>query len=61
MGVFDFFKKPKWKHSNSQVRLAAIGDMGADDLETLFEIIRHDSDQQVRLAALTKVNDRESG
>ena len=56
MGLFDFFKKPKWKHSNSTVRLAAIDGMGVDDMETLIEIIRDDSDQQVRLAALEKVD-----
>jgi len=60
MGLLDFFKKPKWKNSNSKVRLAAVDDMSVDDLETLVEIIREDSDQQVRLTALMKVDDRKS-
>jgi hypothetical protein len=60
MGLFDFFKKPQWKHSNSKIRLAAVDEMNVDDLETLIEIIRHDSDQQVRLAALAKVDDQQS-
>jgi len=58
MGLFNFFKKPKWKHSNTQVRLTAVAEMSLDDLDTLMEIIREDSDQQVRLAALRKLNDR---
>jgi len=60
MGLLNFFKKPKWKNSKSNVRLAAIDDMSVDDLETLVEIIREDSDQQVRIAALAKVDDRKS-
>ncbi len=60
MGLFDFFTKPKWKNSNSQVRLKAVENMSVDELETLLEIIREDSDRRVRLAALIKVNDRES-
>jgi len=55
MGLFDFFKKPKWKNSNSQVRLKAVESMSVDELETLLEIIREDSDRRVRLAALIKV------
>ena len=58
MGIIDFFKKPKWKNSNSKIRLAAVEEMSADDLETLVKIIRDDSEQQVRLAALMKVDDR---
>ena len=60
MGLFDFLKKPKWKNSNSQVRLKAVEKMSVDDLETLLEIIREDSDRRVRLAALVKINDPES-
>ena len=59
MGLFNFFK-PKWKHSNRQVRLTAVENMSVDDLETLLEIIREDADQEVRLAALAKIDDRES-
>jgi hypothetical protein len=60
MGLLNFFNKPKWKNSDSQVRLTAVENMSVDDLETLLEIIRKDSDQHVRIAALKKVNDRES-
>ena len=59
MGLFNFFK-PKWKHSNRQVRLTAVENMSVDDLETLLEIIREDADQKVRLAALAKIDERES-
>lgn len=60
MGLFNFFNKPKWKNSDSQIRIAAIESMSVDDLETLLEIIREDSDQQVRLTAFRMVHDREA-
>lgn len=60
MGLFNFFNKPKWKNSNSQVRLKAVEDMSTNDLKTLLEIIREDSNLQVRIVALRKVGDRES-
>ncbi len=59
MGLFDFFKKPKWKNSSSSVRLKAVEEMTFDDLETLLEVIREDSNQQVRLTALMKIDDRQ--
>lgn len=60
MGLFNFFNKPKWKNSDSQVRIAAVEDMSVNDLKTLLKIIREDSDQQVRLTAFRKIHDRES-
>ena len=60
MGLFDFFKQPKWKNGNSTVRLSAVEEMDSKDLETLLEIIREDTDLQVRQAALAKIDDQQS-
>jgi len=60
MGLFDFFKQPKWKNGNSAVRLTAVNEMDNGDLEILLEIIREDADLQVRQAALAKIDDQQS-
>ena len=60
MGLLDFFRQPKWKNGNSSVRLAAVDEMDSRNLETLLEIIREDSDLQVRQAALAKIDDQQT-
>lgn len=59
MGLFDFLK-PKWKSKNPEVRLAAVGVMGAKELGTLKDLAAADEDRRVRLAALERIDDRES-
>ena len=54
------FKKPKWKHSDPNVRLAAVQEIDADDTETLSSLVLNDDDKSVRLAALARIVDLES-
>lgn len=56
MNLFKFFK-PKWQHSNPQVRLAAVREIGADKVELLATIIREDTELTVCQAALGRLAD----
>jgi hypothetical protein len=58
MGLTDLFK-PKWKHSNVAVRTAAVKGLSADDLATLVQIVKNDSDESVRRLALRKIGSAE--
>lgn len=55
MAIADMFR-PKWKHSDPDVRLAAVRDVG--DKEILEDILDQDRNFRVRLAALKKVGDQ---
>jgi hypothetical protein len=57
MGFLDLFR-PKWKHSDPNVRLEAIKDLSADDdLPRLVQVARHDRDVRVRRVAIKKIDD----
>lgn len=57
MGFLDLFR-PKWKHSDPNVRLEAIKDLSADDdLPRLVQVARHDRDVRVRRIAIKKIDD----
>jgi hypothetical protein len=56
MGFFDLFR-PKWKHSNADVRAEAVKQMTADDVAVLSQIVRADKDARVRRLALKKIAD----
>src|SRR3990170_4495420 len=58
MGFFDLFR-PKWRHSDSEVRAEAVRQLGPDDLATLTEVARHDPDARVRRIAVKKLDDPE--
>ena len=59
MGFLDLFR-PKWKHSDPNVRLEAIKDLSAeDDLPRLMQVARHDRDVRVRRIAVKKIDDPE--
>lgn len=59
MGFLDLFR-PKWKHSDPNVRLEAIKDLSADeDLPRLVQVARHDRDVRVRRIAIKKIDDPE--
>lgn len=49
------FIKPKWQHSNPDIRLSAIEEL--DDTAILHEIAQNDTAAEVREAALKKIND----
>jgi hypothetical protein len=56
MGLLDLFK-PKWKHSDAEVRSDAVRQLGEGDKATLAEIARGDEDARVRRIALKKIVD----
>ena len=57
MGFLDLFR-PKWKHSDPNIRLEAIKDLSADDdLPRLVQVARHDRDVRIRRIAIKKIDD----
>src|SRR5579883_3488500 len=58
MGLFDFFR-PRWRHSDVEVRAEAVRQMGAADADLLARILRSDGDVRVRRIALKKIEDAE--
>lgn len=58
MGFVDLFR-PKWKHSDAEVRAAAVRELDADAGEILAGIARSDSDAAVRRIALKKLENTE--
>ena len=55
MALSDLFK-PKWKHSNPDVRKAAL--VNVIDSKILAEIAINDKDWSVRIAAIKKITER---
>lgn len=53
MGLFDKFKKPKWKNEDPKIRLEAIDKI--NDPDTLCEIAKNDSDINVRKKAVNRI------
>ena len=58
MGLFDFLR-PKWKHSNPDMRVAAAREM--DDVQILVKMATTDSDWFVRHRVLDEIRDRKLG
>jgi hypothetical protein len=56
MGFSDLFK-PKWKHSNPDVRADAVRSLGDDEAALLATIARHDADARVRRIAVKRIVD----
>ena len=56
MGFTDFFK-PKWKHSNPDVRAEAVRGLGDDQVTLLAAIARSDADARVRRLAVKRIVD----
>jgi len=50
---------PAWRHSDPEVRAAAVRELGADAREVLASIARSDSDARVRRMAIKKLDDPE--
>jgi exonuclease SbcC len=53
--ILSNFIKPKWQHSNPNIRRSVID--GLDDTAILHEIAQNDTAAEVRQAALKKIND----
>jgi hypothetical protein len=58
MGLADLFR-PKWKHSNPEVRAEAVKQLGDDQAQLLAIIVRQDRDARVRRIALKRIADAE--
>ncbi|HEX4459212.1 MAG TPA: DUF349 domain-containing protein, partial [Polyangia bacterium] len=56
MGLVDLFR-PKWKHSNPDVRAEAVRQLGDDQAALLATIVQHDGDAHVRRVALKRIDD----
>ncbi|MGZ3440240.1 MAG: DUF349 domain-containing protein [Polyangia bacterium] len=56
MGFSDLFK-PKWKHSNPEVRADAVRSLGDDEAALLATIARNDADARVRRIAVKRIVD----
>ncbi|HEY2749286.1 MAG TPA: DUF349 domain-containing protein [Polyangia bacterium] len=56
MGFTDLFK-PKWKHSNPEVRAEAVRALGDDEPTLLATIARNDADARVRRLAVKRIVD----
>lgn len=55
MGLFDRFKKPKWKHEDFNVREEAIKEL--DDQKILVQIAKTDDNKYLRVNAAKKIDD----
>lgn len=51
--------RPKWQHSDPEVRAAAVRDLGKSDQEALSTVAREDDDPRVRRLAVKKLEDPE--
>ncbi len=58
MALADLFR-PKHKHSNSDVRAAAVAAMDDDNLDILVEVAERDRDSAIRKSAIAKIADPE--
>jgi len=58
MALADLFR-PKHKHSNSDVRAAAVAAMDMDNLDLLVEVAERDGDSAIRKSAIAKIADPE--
>ena len=50
--------RPKWKHSNPEVRLEAVAELTDQDGDKLTEIATTDEDPKIRLAAVARIDDQ---
>lgn len=56
MPLVDLFR-PKWKHSDASVRLGAVKALDPSEKSTLMQVVKNDTDDAVRRAALRKIDD----
>jgi hypothetical protein len=58
MGILERLRpQPRWKHSDPQVRAAAVHDLGPDEGEVLRALAREDAEARVRRAAVVRLDD----
>ena len=49
--------RPQWRHSDPEVRVAAVRELGEEDQELLFSLAQEDQDHRVRRQAIKKIED----
>jgi hypothetical protein len=58
MGLLEKLRpQPRWKHTDPNVRAAAVYELGATEGEALAALAREDSDARVRRAAVSRLDD----
>jgi hypothetical protein len=58
MGFVDLFR-PKWRHSDEEVRAEAVRMLGADEISILERVARQDPSPRIRKLAFKKIEDPE--
>ena len=57
MGILEKLRPlPRWKHADPTVRVAAVYELGPDDLGALHALAREDAEARVRRAAVTRID-----
>jgi hypothetical protein len=56
MGFTDFFR-PRWRHSDPDIRAQAVRDIPDDDQKTLAEVATREADPRIRRIAIKKIDD----
>ena len=56
MSLLDRFR-PKWQHSDTDVRAAAVRKLGKEDFDLLSAVAQSDEDPRVRRIAVKKLDD----
>jgi hypothetical protein len=56
MGFFDFFR-PKWRHSDVEVRAEAVKNLGADEVSILGRVAKEDGEARIRRIAVKRLED----
>ena len=57
MGILEKLRPlPRWKHADPTVRVAAVYELGPDDLGALHGLAREDAEARVRRAAVTRID-----
>jgi hypothetical protein len=58
MGILEKLRpQPRWKHADPAVRVAAVYELGTEDLEALHALAREDAEARVRRAAVSRVDE----
>lgn len=58
MGILEKLRpQPRWKHADPAVRVAAVYELGGEDLEALHALAREDAEARVRRAAVSRIDE----
>jgi hypothetical protein len=58
MGILEKLRpQPRWKHTDPVVRVAAVYELGTEDLDALHALAREDAEARVRRAAVSRIDE----